>query len=59
LKEWEGKGWKIDTRTVAENAERVAYAIPSPARLEQKGWVLDAIPLVAAESADAKLKAAG
>ena len=59
LKDWEIKGWKIDTRTVADNEGRVAYAIPSPARQEQKGWVLDAIPLVAAKKADAKLKAAG
>jgi hypothetical protein len=26
---------------------RVAYAIPSPGRREQKGWVLDPVPLVA------------
>jgi len=59
LKEWESKGWKIDTRTVAENAGRVAYAIPSPARKDQKGWVLDGIPLVPANKGGAKLKAAG
>ena len=59
LKEWESKGWKIDTRTITDNAGRVAYAIPSPARHEQKGWVLDAIPLVSAEEKSAKLKVAG
>jgi len=59
LKEWQGKGWKIDTDTVAATEKRVAYAIPSPARREQKGWVLDAIPLRAADEEGAKLKAAG
>jgi phenylpropionate dioxygenase-like ring-hydroxylating dioxygenase large terminal subunit len=59
LKEWETNGWKIDTEAVAKTAERVAYAIPSPARQEQKGWVLDAIPLVEGSEEGAKLKAAG
>jgi phenylpropionate dioxygenase-like ring-hydroxylating dioxygenase large terminal subunit len=59
LKEWDAKGWRIDTAEVERNQRKVAYAIPSPARREQKGWVLDAIPLVAAESVQAKLKAAG
>ena len=31
---------------VAANGGRTAYAVPSPARRRQKGWVLDAIPLV-------------
>jgi phenylpropionate dioxygenase-like ring-hydroxylating dioxygenase large terminal subunit len=59
LKEWQNNGWKVDTDTVAANAKRVAYAIPSPARREQKGWVLDAIPLRAADKEAAKLTAAG
>jgi hypothetical protein len=58
LKEWDAKGWRIDMDTVEKNSAKVAYAIPSPARHEQKGWVLDAIPLVSGESAKAKLKAA-
>ena len=45
-KEWAGKGWKIDTLSVAADGGRSAYAVPSPARRHQKGWVLDAIPLV-------------
>ncbi len=45
LKEWEQNGWKIDSDAVAATAHKVAYAIPSPARREQKGWVLDTIPL--------------
>lgn len=59
LKEWENKGWKIDSQTVNANADRVAYAVPSPARREQKGWVLDSIPLKPARKKGAKLKAAG
>ena len=45
LKEWEQNGWKIDSDAVAATGAKVAYAIPSPARREQKGWVLDVIPL--------------
>ena len=37
------------------NEHKVAYAIPSPARREQKGWVLDAVPLVAPEDAPAQV----
>jgi phenylpropionate dioxygenase-like ring-hydroxylating dioxygenase large terminal subunit len=59
LKGWQDSGWKIDTETVAANAKSVAYAIPSPARREQKGWVLDAIPVKAPAKEAAKLKAAG
>ena len=45
-KEWAAKGWKIDMEEVARTASRVAYAIPSPARRQTKGWVLDSIPIV-------------
>lgn len=49
LGEFEGRGWKIDLDQV--NAARakgdVVYAIPSPARRQDKGWVLDPVPLVA------------
>jgi hypothetical protein len=46
LREWESRGWRIDSGTVARNARSVAYAIPSPARRQGGSWVLDAIPLV-------------
>ena len=59
LDEWDARGWRIDTAAVERNRKRVAYAIPSPARREQKGWVLDSIPLVAGDTAAATLKAAG
>ena len=45
-KEWAAKGWKIDMLAVERQWRAGAYAIPSPARRRQKGWVLDAIPLV-------------
>lgn len=59
LKEWDAKGWRIDTDLVAENAKKVAYAVPSPERRHAKGWVLDAIPLRDSSQAKPKLKAAG
>jgi phenylpropionate dioxygenase-like ring-hydroxylating dioxygenase large terminal subunit len=59
LKEWDARGWRIDVDEVERNRRKVAYAVPSPARREQKGWVLDAIPRVAGETAKAVLKAAG
>jgi phenylpropionate dioxygenase-like ring-hydroxylating dioxygenase large terminal subunit len=46
LREWESRGWRIDSDTVARNARSIAYAIPSPARRQGGSWVLDAIPLV-------------
>ena len=30
---------------VNRNSKKVAYAIPSPARRQQKGWILDPVPL--------------
>ena len=42
---WKKKGWKIDSRKVDANIGKKAYAIPSPGRNKQKGWVLDKIPL--------------
>ena len=57
LKEWEANGWRIDQEAVDATKNRVSYAIPSPARHKQKGWVMDAIPLRPA-SKQADLKAA-
>ena len=59
LKQWEERGWRIDMETVERNSKRVAYAIPSPARRELKGWVLDAVPLLPAQSAASQVKASG
>ncbi len=48
LKQWEAKGWKVDWKKAQSMKGDIAYAIPSPGRRSSKGWVLDAIPLVAA-----------
>jgi phenylpropionate dioxygenase-like ring-hydroxylating dioxygenase large terminal subunit len=49
LAEWEARGWRIDTATIARDHRRVAYAIPCPGRRERPaGWVLDSVPLLPA-----------
>jgi phenylpropionate dioxygenase-like ring-hydroxylating dioxygenase large terminal subunit len=57
LKEWETNGWKIDSDSANANRDKVAYAVPSPARREQKGWVIDSIPMMPGAT-QSKLKAA-
>jgi phenylpropionate dioxygenase-like ring-hydroxylating dioxygenase large terminal subunit len=47
LSSWNDKGWKIDMDQMEADHGDVAYAIPSPARREEKNWVLDAVPLKA------------
>ena len=59
LKEWDDLGWQIDFDRLERESKKVAYAIPGPARREQKGWVLDPVPLVSAGSEQAGLKAVG
>jgi phenylpropionate dioxygenase-like ring-hydroxylating dioxygenase large terminal subunit len=44
LGEWQAQGWRIDVDEVERTGDRVAYAIPSPARRETKDWVLDPVP---------------
>lgn len=51
LKEWEARGWRIDVDKLNETRMRVAYAVPSPQRRQNKGWVIDAVPLMAGEGA--------
>ncbi|RLA28489.1 MAG: hypothetical protein DRR15_17300, partial [Gammaproteobacteria bacterium] len=46
LKGWEARGWRIDVDKVEHDSKRVAYAIPSPARREKKGWILQSVPLL-------------
>jgi phenylpropionate dioxygenase-like ring-hydroxylating dioxygenase large terminal subunit len=48
LREWEERGWRIDVEAVQRNRMKVAYAIPCPARRDNKGWILDAVPLISA-----------
>jgi phenylpropionate dioxygenase-like ring-hydroxylating dioxygenase large terminal subunit len=57
-KDWEARGWRLDTRRIEADAKTVAYAIPGPARRERpRGWVLPAAPLrkAAARTAAAAL----
>ena len=58
LQDWEDKGWRIDSDEVERNRKKVVYSIPCPARREQKGWVLDAVPLRPAGEAKAETRAA-
>ncbi|MCK6371653.1 MAG: Rieske 2Fe-2S domain-containing protein [Gammaproteobacteria bacterium] len=51
-REWEQRGWRIDVQKFRADYERVAYAIPSPARREHKGWVLPAVPVLAPGAAE-------
>lgn len=53
LKEWDAQGWRIDGQTVAANANRVAYAIPSPGRRTAKGWVIDPVPMATGSEEEA------
>jgi phenylpropionate dioxygenase-like ring-hydroxylating dioxygenase large terminal subunit len=54
VKEWESRGWRIDSATVETNKKKVAYAIPSPARRHAKNWVLDSVPLIPGEATAAR-----
>ena len=46
LKNWENRGYRIDLKTMRNNAGDIAYAIPSPGRRTSKNWVLDTVPLL-------------
>ncbi len=46
IKEWQNRHWRIDIDKVQATRKKVAYAIPSPARRNKKGWILDPIPLL-------------
>ena len=59
LKEWDRRGWRLDFDQVERDARKVAYAIPGPERRTHKGWVLDAAPVVAADTARSELEIAG
>jgi len=49
-RDWEGRGWRIDVGKLRADRDTVAYAIPSPARRQHKGWVLPAVPLVSGKA---------
>ena len=55
IKQWQARGWRIDSKLVDENKGRVAYAIPSPARREGHNFPLDSVPLLSDGKASAKV----
>ena len=57
IKQWDDRGWRIDTVALNRDLHSKAYAIPSPRRRTEKGWVFDAVPLIAAKKE--KVKKAG
>lgn len=57
LAAWEQRGWRIDSEALRRKDSSVAYAIPSPARRNTKGWILDTVPLL--KPAEQETKATG
>jgi len=51
IKDWQARGWRIDSRKVEADKGRVGYAIPSPARRESRNFPLDTVPLLPAAQA--------
>lgn len=58
LREWEGRGWRIDSEALRAVARKAAPAIPSPERRNSRGWVLDPVPLLEPEDAGTGLRTA-
>lgn len=54
LDEWDRQGWRIDAEAVNRTRAKgdMVFAIPGPARREQKGWVLDPVPLIPGSEAE-------
>ncbi len=48
LKDWNARGWRLDTKALQEQHGDVAYAIPCPDRRNSGNWVLDPVPLIPA-----------
>jgi phenylpropionate dioxygenase-like ring-hydroxylating dioxygenase large terminal subunit len=47
LKQFDGKGWKIDVDALNARRGKAAFAIPSPGRRTSGNWVIEPVPLVA------------
>jgi len=45
LREWDANGWRIDADQIRADANKKVYAIPSPGRRTEKGWLFDPVPL--------------
>ncbi|MCK6370835.1 MAG: aromatic ring-hydroxylating dioxygenase subunit alpha [Gammaproteobacteria bacterium] len=59
LKKWDARGWRVDMKALREKLGDVAMAIPSPARRESGNWVLDTVPLLPGDAAEAVSKPVG
>jgi hypothetical protein len=57
LKDWENRGWRIDSRRVEADKGRIGYCIPSPDRRVAGNWAIDAVPLLPASAAAGKAAA--
>ncbi|MBM4197039.1 MAG: Rieske 2Fe-2S domain-containing protein [Gammaproteobacteria bacterium] len=52
LRDWDRRGWRIDSARVEADRPHRTYAIPGPARRrEPHGWVIDPVPLLKVEAA--------
>jgi len=46
LRDWDRRGWRIDSKTLREQQKGTAFAIPCPDRRKSGNWVLDSVPLM-------------
>lgn len=46
LERFDKKGWRIDWKKFQDDKGDIAFAIPSPARRNEKNWILDPVPLM-------------
>ncbi len=47
LTQWQAKGWRMDLAEIAKHRNRMAYAIPSPARRESgHDWAVTPVPML-------------
>ncbi len=46
LKDWENRGWYIDSAKVEALRDEKAFTIPSPTRRTTKGWAIESAPIV-------------
>lgn len=54
ISNWKERGWRIDSASLNRESANKVFAIPSPGRRCQDGWVFEAVPLCVATSANAK-----
>lgn len=49
LKQWDAKGWRIDSDALEAAKGKEVHSIPSPRRRTEKGWVFNTVPLITGE----------